>query len=142
MAMRDNGGGEVHHTVWDDKLSDIARENLSAMGLDRYVRFHVSEAVAALKSAEGQLDLVFNDIDKEQYPDSIPVIASKLRDGGALIIDNTLWDGRVMNPTDTAASTEGIRQCTKLLCGEGWVSSLVPLRDGVTLAIRTSAKLH
>src|SRR5438094_455815 len=63
-AVRDNGGGEVHHTVWDNELSRQARANVEAAGLSQIVRFQVSEAVAALRQAEGQFDIIFNDIDK------------------------------------------------------------------------------
>src|SRR5213082_808358 len=38
-AVRENGGGEVHHVVWDDDLSARARKHLAALGLDDVVRF-------------------------------------------------------------------------------------------------------
>ena len=64
-AVRENGGGEVHHTVWDAGLSRQARAHLEAMGLADLVRFHASEAVGALAGQLDEFDLILRDIDKE-----------------------------------------------------------------------------
>lgn len=96
-AVRENGGGEVHHVVWDKDLSNRARRHLDSLGYGDIVRFTVGEAVTALSHAEGSFDLIFNDIEKEAYPASLPVIAEKLRSGGLLIVDNLLWSGRVFD---------------------------------------------
>src|SRR5213592_1231650 len=52
-AVKENGGGIVHHVVWDDRLSRQARENLAVLGLADVVQFHVGEAVATLQQAPG-----------------------------------------------------------------------------------------
>ena len=67
-AVRENGGGVVHHTVWDDGLSKSAREHLSAMGTLDIVQFHNAEAVETLRQTAGPFDIIFNDIDKDGYP--------------------------------------------------------------------------
>ncbi|GIK31430.1 MAG: O-methyltransferase [Chlorobi bacterium] len=134
-AVRENGGGEVHHVVWDKDLSNRARRHLDSLGYGDIVRFTVGEAVNALSHAEGPFDLIFNDIEKEAYPASLPVIAEKLRSGGLLIVDNLLWSGRVFDPSDTEASTQAIREFTRLVVNDpGWVASLVPIRDGLLVA--------
>lgn len=136
-AVQENGGGEVYHTVWDEGLSARARNHLDALGYGDLVRYHVGEAVEALSATEGPFDLIFNDIAKSGYPASIPVIAGKLRPGGVLIIDNMLWGGRVLDATDTEASTEAIRETTKhLTTSDEWTTSLVPIRDGLSVAVR------
>ena len=134
-AVRENGGGTVYHTVWDEKLSRRAREHLTAHGLSDLVTFRVGEAVAALREAKGPFDLVFNDIDKDGYVASLPVIKSRLRSGGVLIVDNMLWSGRVFDESDTSSSTAGIREFTKLVTSDpDWVASIVPIRDGLLVA--------
>lgn len=136
-AVQENGGGTVHHVVWDDELSRRAREHLSTFGFDSIVRYHVGEAVQTLHKTEGTFDLIFNDIDKEGYPASLPVISEKLRPGGVLIVDNMLWQGRVLDPNDRSANTEGIRRLTQLVTADPhWISSIVPLRDGLLVAYR------
>lgn len=134
-AVQENGGGVVHHTVWDDELSQRARAHLAALGYGDIVRYHVREAVEALQASEGGFDVIFNDINKEGYPASLPVIEEKLRPGGLLIIDNMLWSGRIFDLDDRDPATEGVREFTRRITqSETWVSSLVPIRDGLIVA--------
>src|SRR5574341_672893 len=112
-AVRENGGGVIHHTVWDDKLSNMARQHLSKMGYGDLIQYHNAEAVATLRHTSGLFDLIFNDIDKEGYPDSLAVIKEKLRSGGILIIDNMLWSGRVFDSKNRDKSTVAIRRFTR-----------------------------
>jgi caffeoyl-CoA O-methyltransferase len=136
-AVRENGGGVVHHTVWDENLSQMAKQHLVKLGSDDLVKFHMSEAVEALKNTEGLFDIIFNDIDKEQYPASLPVIKSKLRSGGVLIIDNMLWSGRIFDNKDASPATEGVREFTKQITSDtDWIMSLVPMRDGMIVAYK------
>ncbi|MBI1855923.1 MAG: class I SAM-dependent methyltransferase, partial [Chloroflexi bacterium] len=136
-AVKDNGGGVVHHVVWDAKLSEMAAGHLSRLGFGDLVRYHVAEAVAMLRQTDGPFDLIFNDIDKEAYPDSLPFIKEKLRSGGALIIDNILWSGRIFDKNDTSPATEGVREFTRLITHDpDWIVSLVPVRDGVIVAYK------
>lgn len=136
-AVRENGGGEVHHVVWDDDLSARARKHLEHLGYTDLVRYHVGEAVETLRKTDGPFDLVFNDIDKKGYPASIDAILPKLRKGGALIIDNLLWSGRILDPNDTSENTEGVRAVTKkIMESDDWIASILPIRDGVLVAYR------
>jgi predicted O-methyltransferase YrrM len=134
-AVRENGGGTVHHVVWDEGLSARARDYLATLGLAEEVSFHVGEAVETLRGFAGAVDLVFNDIDKHGYPAALPVIEAKLRPGGLLIADNLLWSGKIFDPADTSRDTEGIRRFTELVATSSrWISSIVPIRDGVLVA--------
>lgn len=136
-AVKENGGGVVHHVVWDQALSDRARRHLAAMELDAFVEFHVGEAVSVLQEATGPFDLVFNDIDKHGYPASLPVIESKLRPGGLLITDNLLWHGRIFDTGDQSPDTAGVRELTRLVTTNAkWTASIVPIRDGLLVARR------
>lgn len=136
-GVRENGGGEVHHVVWDETLSQRARKHLAVLGLDDLIQFHVAEAVETLKKVGGTYDIIFNDILKNLYPASLPVIEQHLRPGGLLIIDNMLWHSRIFDENDRAAETEGVREATRILTSSGnWISSLLPIRDGMIVAIR------
>ena len=87
--------------------------------------------------AASPFDLVFNDINKECYPESLPVIAKKLRPGGVLIVDNMLWYGRVFDVADQPPGVQGVRELTRRLKDDlGWIVSLVPIRDGLLVAYK------
>ena len=136
-AVRENGGGEVHHVVWDEDLSTRAREHLERLGYSDLIRFHVAEAVETLRATDGPFDIIFNDIDKAGYPASIDAILPKLRRGGALIIDNLLWSGRILDASDTSANTEGVRAVTRrIMESDEWIASIIPIRDGVLVAYK------
>ncbi|MFZ5855837.1 MAG: O-methyltransferase [Chloroflexota bacterium] len=136
-AVRENGGGEVHHVVWDADLSKQARGHLSALGYDGLVTYRVGEAVQTLRETEGSFDLIFNDINKEGYPASLEVIESKLRVGGILIIDNMLWHGRIFDASDQSPATEGVREFTRRVTRDSkWVAVLTPIRDGLIVAMK------
>ena len=136
-AVRENGGGEVHHVVWDEELSRRARAHLEKLGYSDLVRYHVAEAVKTLEETAGPFDIIFNDIEKHGYPASIDAILPKLRRGGALIIDNLLWSGRILDPADQTPDTEGVREVTRrVMQSDDWIASIVPLRDGVLVAYR------
>ena len=138
-AVRENGGGVVHHTVWDADLSRQARRHLAAMNLADLVDFHESEAVAALTAQPGPFDLIFSDIDKEGYPGSLPVIEQRLRPGGVLIVDNLLWGNAVLDPGVTDAATAGVRELTRQVTrSPDWIASVLPIRDGLLVAWRVS----
>ena len=134
-AVKENGGGEVYHVVWDEKLSNQSRRHLHNLGYADHITYLVGEAVEALRTTEGPFDIIFNDIDKEGYPASLPVIADRLRPGGLLIIDNMIWHNRIFDETDKSPSTEGVREITRLLTTDpNWITSLIPIRDGLILA--------
>jgi caffeoyl-CoA O-methyltransferase len=129
--------GEVHHTVWEQALSDQARRHLTELGLTRCVRFHVGEAVAALERQSGHFDLIFSDIDKEGYPASLPVIERRLRPGGVLIVDNMLWGNRILDADADDPATVAIRRFTRMITNSpNWSGSILPIRDGLLLALK------
>jgi len=121
--------------VWDEALSRQARRHLGALGFDAIVQYHVREAIEALEASDGPFDLIFNDIDKDAYPRSLPVIERRLKPGGVLIIDNMLWLGRIFDQADHSPETEGVREFTRAITrSPKWIASLAPIRDGMIVA--------
>lgn len=136
-AVKENGGGIVDHVVWDEELSQMAGRYLTALGYADMIRYTVGEAVGALREAAGPFDLIFNDIQKGGYPDSVTVIREKLRPGGVLIIDNMLWSGKIFDNNDQSEATQAIRETTRMLTDNaGWIATLIPIRDGLIVAYK------
>ena len=136
-AVQENGGGVVHHTVWDEELSKSAASHLLKLGFADIVQYHIAEAVESLRQESGPFDIIFNDIDKEAYPASLGVIKEKLRSGGLLIIDNMLWSGRIFDDNDISPATEGVREFTRrITTDKDWIVSLAPMRDGMIIAYK------
>jgi O-methyltransferase len=80
-------------------------------------------------------DFVFIDADKAHYPQYYEQSVALTRPGGLIVLDNTLWSGRVVDPTAQDADTRGVRTVNrKLLDDERVDLSMLPMADGVTLA--------
>jgi predicted O-methyltransferase YrrM len=136
-AVLENGGGEVFHVVWDEALSQEARQHLAVLGYNGMIHYHVGEAVQTLRETAGPFDLIFNDTNKDGYAASLPVISEKLRPGGVLIVDNMLWHGQVFEAGDKSPETTSVRKLTELLThSPDWIVSLAPVRDGVVVAYK------
>jgi len=136
-AVQENGGGVVYHVVWNSDLSQRARRHHAALGLDGVIEYKVAEAVRALRDTEGPFDIIFNDIDKDAYPNALPVIKEKLRPGGVMIVDNMLWYGRIFDARDQSEGTRGVRDLTRHITTDpDWIVSLAPIRDGLLVAYK------
>jgi len=136
-------GGEVHGTDGDPGNEPKALDYLARAGLAEPVRWHVGDAVTNLNAVEGEFDVVYNDIDKEGYPDAWRVAAERIRVGGLYICDNVLWSGAVADPAGDHGrdekTTNAILEHNRLVAGdERFVSSIVPTRDGVFVALRVA----
>ena len=99
-AVKENGGGVVHHVVWDEKLSSRARSTCAGSSWTTSSRFTWVKRSRLSGEQTGPFDLIFNDIDKEGYPASLGVIVDRVRSGGLLITDNLLWSGRILDGAD------------------------------------------
>jgi predicted O-methyltransferase YrrM len=111
---------------------------LERAGLSERVRFLIGDARELLARETGPYDVIFCDIDKHQYPDVPDLAHPRLRPGGLLIVDNMLWSGRVLDPEHQSdPDTRGVQRLTEILStGPDWSTTLVPLRDGVTVSVR------
>jgi predicted O-methyltransferase YrrM len=134
-------GAEVHCTDGDAENAKTAEGFLSRAGLWDRITFHVSDAVTALATVDGDFDIVYNDIDKHGYPDAWRAARERIRVGGLYICDNVLWSGRVAEETPKddvrAGWTEAIVEHNRLISDdETFLSSILPIRDGVIVALR------
>lgn len=131
-------GGEdvITCTDWLEENRDAARDYFKRAGQIRKLRFVCGDALDILANSDRKFDMIFNDIDKENYPQVIELAREKLNPGGMLITDNVLWGGRVLGGAGSE-STEGVLEFNRLLFSDpGFFSTVVPLRDGVALSVR------
>jgi caffeoyl-CoA O-methyltransferase len=133
--------GEIHCTDGDPENERKALDYLGRAGLLGPIRFHVGEAVGTLRTTGGEFDVVYNDIDKDGYPEAWRVASERVRIGGLYVCDNVLWSGRVATPDPEDPRprfTEAVLEHNRLIAeDERYLSSIVPTRDGVMVALRT-----
>jgi predicted O-methyltransferase YrrM len=135
-------GGEVHLTDGDPENERKAADCLGRAGLADRVSFHVGDAVTEMGKLDGEFDVVFCDIDKDGYPAAWKAASERIRPGGLYVCDNVLWYGRVAveDPDDTRPHyTEAVLEHNRLVAeDERYVSTIVPTRDGVLVAVRVT----
>ena len=80
-------------------------------------------------------DLVFIDADKEEYMAYYEAVLPKVRQGGYMLVDNTLWDGKVLKPVDPKdKETIAIMKFNEFIAKDTRIEKvLLPVRDGLTL---------
>ena len=135
--------GEVHCTDGDPGNEPKALQALGRAGLDGPIRWHVGDAVTALNAVEGSFDVVYNDIDKQGYPDAWRAARDRIRPGGLYLCDNVLWDGSVADPDGdhgrSRETTDAVIEHNRLVSEDDrFVSSIVPTRDGLFAALRVA----
>jgi predicted O-methyltransferase YrrM len=127
----------VHCTDLSEENEAGARDFLTRAGVWERITFHREDALSALRRVGGTWDIVYNDIDKDGYPETVEAAYERLRPGGLFITDNVLWSGRVLDPNDASASTRGVVEFTRrLLAHRGFRTAINPTRDGVAVALR------
>jgi caffeoyl-CoA O-methyltransferase len=127
--------GKVFYTDGNPENARRAQNYFRRAGVAKRIEVKVGDALALLKKAPGTFDLIFNDVDKHQYPDALRVALPKLRRGGLLITDNTLWSGKAARPAaEDDHDTKGVQEFNRLVYASKELNPiLIPLRDGVTV---------
>ncbi|MBI3681664.1 MAG: O-methyltransferase [Acidobacteria bacterium] len=133
LARAAGPDAEVHYSDGSAENASIARSFFQRAGVADRVRIHVGDALTALAGTAGEFDLIFNDVDKEGYPAVLEAAVARLRPGGVLVTDNTLWHARVLDPQDD--TTRAVVDFNRKIFARGdlW-SCLVPVRDGIVVA--------
>ncbi len=115
----------------------LGQEALTRGSLIHKVEYLVGDALELLRGLEGPFDLIFVDVDKEQYPAFFPLTVPRLRRGGLLVTDNILWGGAVVASDPPEASTRAIQEYTRLLYETPHLyTTLMPLRDGLAVSLK------
>lgn len=130
-------GGRVIYTDGDRKKADEARGYFGRAGVSKQITLKTGDALELLSEEKQQFDIIFNDVDKEDYPRVFKLAVRRLRKGGLFVTDNVLWSGRVAQKNPSEASTKAILEFNRLLYNSpDLFATVLPIRDGVAVAIK------
>ncbi len=133
LARAAGAGAKVYYTDGDPENARRAQQYFRRAGVSKRIEVLVGDALEMLDKTPGKFDLIFNDVDKHEYPAVFRKAVSRLRRGGLLVADNTLWSGRVTRKAADRA-TQGIQQFNRLIySSRELLPVIVPLRDGVAV---------
>src|SRR5579863_10583995 len=130
-------GGRVFYTDGDRKNADEARGYFDRAGVASRITVHVGDALELLSEQKQQFDIIFCDLDKEDYPRALRLALPRLRKGGLLVADNVLWSGKVAEKNPTEASTKAIQEFNRQIYAAGDLfTTILPIRDGLAVAVK------
>ncbi len=128
--------GVVYYTDTEEENAKRAANYFKKAGVSNQVKLLIGDAIHLIDTVEGDFDLIFNDVDKEQYPEVFVKAYPRLRRGGLLVSDNVLWYGRVAEGNRDAA-TEAVREFNRLIYSkDDLFTTILPIRDGISVSLR------
>jgi len=129
--------GSVVYTDGDSKNAERARGYFKRAGVSDRIKLHVGDALEFLSEQKEEFDIIFNDVDKDDYPRVLRLVAPRLRTGGLFIADNVLWSGRVAEKNPTDARTKAVLEFNrKLYDSKDFFTTILPIRDGLSVALK------
>ena len=132
-GMPDDG---ILHTIdYDDELENFLKSTFAGSEYGHKIKLHIGNALEEIDKLNEVFDLVFIDADKEEYMAYYEAILPKVRMGGYLLVDNTLWDLKVLKPIDPKdRDTIAITKFNDFIALDKRIEKvLLPIRDGLTL---------
>jgi caffeoyl-CoA O-methyltransferase len=129
-------GGHIDTCEVDETHAAVARRYLEEAGLADRVTIHLGPALETIERLEGEFDLIFVDADKVNYPAYYEALLPRLSERGLMVLDNTLWSGRVVDPDDSPETQAIAALNDRIASDPGVVATMLTVRDGVTLLRR------
>jgi caffeoyl-CoA O-methyltransferase len=123
----------------DPRHAAKAREHIASSPHARQIELREGPALETIRSLDGTVDLVFIDADKTGYRDYYEAVLPILSPRGVIVVDNVLWSGRVLDPSNDDANVRALRAFNEMVLADRRVDAvLLPIRDGVSLIRRRS----
>src|SRR5207247_7702393 len=130
-------GVKVIYTDCDSNNAARARKYFERAEVSDRITLKTGDALELLSEERQQFDIIFNDVDKEDYPRVFRIAIPKLRKGGLFVTDNVLWSGKAGQKLQEEKSTKQILKFNKLLYNSpDLFTTILPIRDGVAVAIK------
>ena len=127
--------GLLHTIECDDELEDFIVKNLSTSEWGNKIKLHIGNALEVIEQLNITFDLVFIDADKMEYESYYKAVFPKVKKGGYILVDNTLWNNKVLKPIDNKdKETLAIMDFNRMIASDTRIEKvLLPVRDGLTL---------
>ncbi|MCM1483770.1 MAG: O-methyltransferase [Muribaculaceae bacterium] len=128
-------GASIHTVEIDDEWEDELLRTFSEAGHGTDITLHIGDAFDIVPTIDVVWDMVFIDANKRRYTDYYEMVLPRVRPGGFILADNTLWDGKVLQtPMPTDAQTVAIAEFNDMIARDPRVEVvMLPVRDGLTL---------
>jgi caffeoyl-CoA O-methyltransferase len=137
MALALPSDGRLITCDVNDETTEIARRYAQEAGVADKIEYRTGPGLDTIAQLDGEFDLVFIDADKPNYLNYYEATLPLLARGGLMILDNTLWSGRVADPEEDDENTRAIREVNDHILADPRVGNvLLTVRDGMNLVWR------
>lgn len=128
-------GGKLYTFEINDEIEDFTRPWLEQSPYADKIEFIIGDALQLIPQLNITFDMAFIDGNKRNYQEYYELMLVYLRQGGFMLVDNTLWDGHVIEDVKKSdRQTQGILAFNKLVAEDNRVEKVIlPLRDGLTI---------
>lgn len=128
-------GAQLHTVEVDDEMADELNELFAESSRHADITLHIGDAEEIIPRIEEEWDLVYIDANKRRYTAYLELILPRLKSGGYIIADNTLWSGKVADPeAHSDPQLRGIAEFNDTVAADPRLEKVIlPLRDGLTL---------
>jgi len=129
-------GGHLHTIEIDDEMEDFIRERFAQSPYGSRITLHIGDAAQIIPSlGDEPWDMVYIDANKRSYIDYYNLLLPRVKPGGYILADNTLWDGKVVDAAHNHdAQSQGIMAFNDLVARDPRIERVIlPLRDGLTI---------
>lgn len=144
LAMALPEDGHLDTLEVNDELEELILEGFSRAGLEKKISLVTGDAKETLAGLRKEIledgtrqkyDMAYIDADKREYPEYYRLVFDMIRDGGYILADNVLWDGKVcQSPLPRDRQTQGIAEFNDMVAADPRVESVIlPVRDGLNL---------
>lgn len=134
MALAIEPGGRIVTCDVDEETTAIARRYAEEAGVLDRIEYRTAPALESIAELDGEYDLIFIDADKPNYLNYYEATLPKLARNGLMVLDNTLWSGRVADPDADDENTRAIREINDHILADPRVNNvLLTVRDGMNL---------
>ncbi|MDR2886491.1 MAG: O-methyltransferase [Bacteroidales bacterium] len=134
LAMGLQAGGCLTTIEIDDELRDFAHTFFVKAGVDSCIRQITGNALDVIPQLEATFDLVFIDGDKREYSDYYRTVIDRVKSGGFIIADNTLWGGKIADGCTADRQSRGIAEFNNMLIEQTNIENvIIPVRDGLSI---------
>ena len=129
--------GVLHTIDINPELEDMVLDHFSRSNFNQQITYHPGNALDIISELDEIFDLVFIDADKKNNMNYFDLVIDKVRSGGLIIIDNVLWNGKVLDTVGADKDTRGIIDFNRILGSDQRIEKLIlPVRDGLFLALK------
>lgn len=130
--------GILHTIEINDELEDFIRQHFEMSEFAAKLQLHIGDALKIIPTLDETFDLVFIDADKRLYVEYFEAVLPKVRTGGFILADNTLWGGKIVEKfAANDWQTKGILRFNDFIANDNRIEKVIlPLRDGLTLIMK------